>query len=203
MIRKTLGAVAVTAAAVLGTIGVASAAPPPVTPVSIPVTDTGAPQSNLPFTLSGLTAGGSYDLVECYQTPATLPTGTTFVLNTYCTNPLTGLIADSSGNVTSPSNGGIIAGPLSLSSRSSFHTIECDAIQEVSTNQQFNPCFLRIITHLDTTEGDAFYVTLNFTANNPQVPEAPFAVGLPLAGLGVLGIGFLIVRNRRRSAIAA
>jgi hypothetical protein len=195
MIRKALAVLGVSAAAVLSTAGVASAAAPVGSPPTIDVTTNGQPAPPL----TGLTANTNYDVRQCFQTVDTVPSGS-WVVSTFCNTGLTA-ITDAAGNFPGSGSLSLILGPLGPA-RTSLNSEVCGpAGTPLAAGQTLHTtCFLHILETNGGVESNAKYITLNYPGTT-TVPETPYAVILPLAGLGVLGLAYLIVRNRR--AVAA
>ncbi len=53
------------------------------------------------------------------------------------------------------------------------------------------------------TAGDVSQTVCNPPISNPIVPDSRYAVALPLSAAALMGIGFTIVKRRRRQPTAA
>jgi hypothetical protein len=67
----------------------------------------------------------------------------------------------------------------------------------------FHTCYIRVTQTTGDNLGDQKFIPITFATTTPPVPEAPYAIFLPLGALAVLAGGYVIVRNRKRTPSAA
>lgn len=72
------------------------------------------------------------------------------------------------------------------------------ATTDTSGRRKFSQCQLRINDNTLTSTANVTFLPISWTGGpDPVIPEAPFAILLPLAGLAAAGGAYLVLRGRR------
>lgn len=183
-------AAALTGVAIAGLAGpsVAFGAPGATVTPNTNVTD----GQTLTVAWSGFTAGQVVSISQCKKSIA----DPTFVATTDCE-------FDSANLANSdPSGGGSLTRPalVGVNANGDWACLPVSAANPGVP--RFDTCYIRIAGNAFTDTSSDIEIPITFGSAPPVVPEAPVAVLLPLAALGILGGAYFVTRNRRSTSPA-
>jgi hypothetical protein len=191
--RLIRSAVALIAGASLAIVVPAGAATS-ITPNPIPVSP-GQQFATVTFTYSGLPANKRLFITQCRK-PHSDPTFNPF-------NDCSNLSEITINPVDNPTGSGTYAVDVFRGAEPSTDVLwGCFAPGDSTPAgyERYDTCYLRITADTQANNIDAQSSAFTFVVEDPEIPEAPLAIALPLLAAAVIGGGILI--SRRRTATA-